>query len=424
MTDYKMNASFEMLGAFWKYDNPGEKFTGTLSARKGSVTLVTAPTYTEGESAREAMHARMLAFNSRKPLPRVASICGYVKDGDCTLLASVQLDGGSTSNFSTGRSVDAVRYCPEAAIMGLHLESVTTPVVDSASFYFTKVNEYLSPAWDVNYGEDATTFVAPREAREVFRFSSVPLRCEVICETFVVGGNSRTKARIKSVNRIKIIPERPQSLDWFHELAFRTENFFTLCFGTSVAIKRFLVSCGDKTGWVVQRVRRRSEKVNFAARVKCWDNRFAIAFASWLAVPEERRPVELTVLGMLRKSRVFLETEFLSLAQALEGFNRIQGGPSKKFVKRVEETYDQLSPDFALKVVGERSDFAAKVVATRDYFTHLGLPETKNVVRRSTPLFLLNQRLHALLRCVMLLQHSISEDELRDAILYQATRWG
>jgi hypothetical protein len=398
-------------------------FTGTLSGQKGRIDLVSAPTYRKGDIARDAMHATILAVNSREPLLQIPSICGLAGGGDCTLLSSVQLNEKGDSDFQTGRSVTSLQYRPAVAVMGLHLASVHAPVIDSSVFSFTKVQEYLPATWEMNVDTKAITYVSPREATEVFRFSSIPLRCEVICETRAGGGRARRTATIRSVPRIKIVPEQPQSLDWFDELAFRIENFFTLCLGTSVALKQFQLFSKDKMGWVVQRVPRRSEKINVQTWVRCPQNRLAIGLASWLAVPREQRPVELTVLGMLRKSNVFLETEFLSLAQALEGVSRIQGGPSKKFAKRIEETYDLLSPDIALKVVGERTDFVAKVVATRDYFTHLGLPETDKVVRRSSPLFHLNQRLHAFLRCVMLVQHGIPEDYLKEPIQYQANRW-
>jgi hypothetical protein len=98
---------------------------------------------------------------------------------------------------------------------------------------------------------------------------------------------------------------------------------------------------------------------------------------------------------MMRKSSVFDETQFLSLAQALEGFGRIRFQTGN---------YEQL-------------------IQTRNFLTHLGGPKKSEVVEEPKELFLLNQRLQAFLRCVMLIDLGISEDELREPILYQAHRW-
>jgi hypothetical protein len=67
--------------------------------------------------------------------------------------------------------------------------------------------------------------------------------------------------------------------------------------------------------------------------------------------------------------------------------------------------------------------FVRKVVDTRDYFTHLGLREGNAVVKDSGDLFLLNQRLKALLRCAILLDLGIPEQYLTQPILFQAKRY-
>lgn len=166
---------------------------------------------------------------------------------------------------------------------------------------------------------------------------------------------------------------------------------------------------------------------------------------------------------MLRKSSLFIETEFLALTQALEGFGRIhfergllpkdefKRGVAKlreelhklwgdsEIVKRCSDslstaneasfghrlglTYDLLSNDFAARLLGERTDFVRKVVQTRNYFTHLGIGKEKHVTNTPKDLFLLNQLLHALLRCVMLLDLGVSESALIDPIFHQALRW-
>ena len=125
---------------------------------------------------------------------------------------------------------------------------------------------------------------------------------------------------------------------------------------------------------------------------------------------------------MMRKSSVFYETQFLSLAQALEGFGRIRF-QTGNYEQLIQKTYDLLSAEFATKLLGDRSEFIERVKQTRNFLTHLGGPKKSEVVEEPKELFLLNQRLQAFLRCVMLIDLGISEDELREPILYQAHRW-
>jgi hypothetical protein len=123
-----------------------------------------------------------------------------------------------------------------------------------------------------------------------------------------------------------------------------------------------------------------------------------------------------------------VETEFLSLAQALEGFARLQfetDPKSKKltFADGIRQTYDLLSPNFAGKLLGDKSTFTSQVLQTRNYFTHLGSRKGASVVDGGKDLFLLNQRIHAFLRCVMLIDIGVSEQVLREPILHHSTRW-
>ena len=63
--------------------------------------------------------------------------------------------------------------------------------------------------------------------------------------------------------------------------------------------------------------------------------------------------------------------------------------------------------DFPLQLAGDLSRFAILDALRSD----------------GGELFLLNQRLHAFLRCVMLIDLGIPESALKEPILYQSTRW-
>lgn len=347
-------------------------------------------------------------------------------DNQCTLLNPLVLDGGGNISFPTGARLSTVSYIAAKTVMGLHLASADANSLDAGAFSFTKVHHILPNPWTLHLSNESTSYSAPRKATEVFRFTSADIGAEVICEVFA-GGVSRMKkgASIKPIHRVRIIPHSPQSVDWFTHLAYRIENFFTLFLGTSVSLRSIQLYRGASEGWVVKELNRRKEKIDLQTWVICPSNEMAMAFKRWLAVPDDEQPVERVVLSMLRKSRVFDETEFLSFAQALEGFGRICSGSSKRlpFGLFVEYGYDLLSAGFAKQLLGERSKFRAKVVDTRNYYTHLGNAKKSAATKDHEELFYLNKCLQAFLRCVMLIDLGVSEKYLIDPILHQATRW-
>ena len=370
----------------------------------------------------------MLEMTSTIDLQQVNAICGLTTDRRCTLLNSVILDGGGLTDFSSRRQVQRKLYRAMRTVMGLHLESSEAMSIDGAAYYFTKIHRVLPMPWSSQLAEQNTTHVVPWQAKEVFRFTSDELQAEVTCQVFATGSTRPMKAvSVKSVPRIKIVPNRPQSVDWFTSLAFRFENFFTLFLGTSVGLKHVQLFQRDDDGWVVQKMRLRKEKVNLQTCVRCPLQSAAGALMKWLAVPRDQQLVELNMLSMMRKSNIFTETEFLTLAQTLEGFGRIRFGGKRprraKVDQLIKQTYDMISSDLAHKLVGDRAEFTNKVIQTRDYYTHLGNPKGTLVAKSNKELFLLNKRLHAFLRCVMLIDLGISEDHLKEPILYQATRW-
>lgn len=426
MTEYRIDDNFDLIGGFWKYGSPNDVFTGTMTARKGVVKILTAPVYVDLDAA--TSRVSMEEMFKQSDLEQIPSICGFTADNRCTLFNSTVFDGGGLINLPTQQKISAKRYSPARTVMGLHVESSDADVIDEAAFYFTKIHHLYPIPWNTHMGEENTTYSVPSNTREIFRFRSAEIDAEVVCEVFS-RGNTKIKKRvwIKSAQRIRIISQSKHSVDSLTAIAFRLENFFTLFLGTSVGLKQVQLFQGNDGGWVVQKMRRRNEKIDRQTWIRCPFETVASALEIWLAVPEDKRPVELTLLGMMRKSTVFDETEFLSLAQALEGFGRIRFGAGRgrpgKFKTLIEQTYDLLSLDFAKNLIGERSLFVKKIIQTRDYYTHLGNPKGTSATKTPKELFLFNKRIHAFLRCVMLIDLGVSEEYLKEPILYLANRW-
>jgi len=423
-TDHDVNASFDTIGAFWPYGKPDQKFTGSLSCDKGRLLLKSAPVYSAGDLGDSASDF-FLSLNSTEDQPRVESVIGYTSEGGCTLLSLLPLNDGGILDFSTGQRIKTKQYRIAAAVMGMELESFYSNQIHSCIYHFTKIHRWFPTALSIRWEEGTQSFVVPTKESEVFRLKCAALSAEVLCDVRAHGGvRAGRSAEITSSARITVTPDAPQSASWFYEIGNRLENLLTLCLGTSVSLRRMRFAEGEKKGFLITRQRRKSEKVNSQLWIRCPSPMLALAIDRWLSVPIEKRHVERTLLGMLRKSSVFDVTEFLSMAQALEGFDRIHGKPGyRTFAKRIEQTYEMLSTEFAQKLVGIKNEFVRRVVDTRNLYTHLGTSAGNFALEDDGELFDLNQRLNAFLRCIMLINLGINESDLRDPILYQSSRW-
>ncbi|HEY2237041.1 MAG TPA: HEPN domain-containing protein [Candidatus Angelobacter sp.] len=457
MKIYRLDALPNVIGAFWSPENPNEVTTGALSSLDGRLHLLASPSYRKLNA--DEISAAASEFGTNRKARRIDSLLGQTRDGPCTLLYLVETLSDGLIDFVNSFQIVGERWRVGSAVMGLHIDSAESESIDGAAFYLTKIHKWLPSPTKLRMTEEGMSHISPSKALQFFRIDSTSLQAEVICEIFA------GKKPDKSFPRIRIIPHKPKSLEWFVSIGPRLENFFSLILGTSVSLKSVQLFQGDKKdGWLIERrARSLPEKINIQTWVQCPGSQTAEALEKWFAVPAEQRPVEKTVLGMIRKSSLFTETEFLALAQALEGFGRLRFErdliPKAEFKKgliklkealagiwgdseiakrcsdvlnsaneasygnHIGQTYDLLSKEFSLNLLGDRSDFAKRIVQTRNYFTHLGIRKGIAVVDDGNELFFLNQRLHAFLRCVMLIDLGISENALREPISYQATKW-
>jgi len=168
---------------------------------------------------------------------------------------------------------------------------------------------------------------------------------------------------------------------------------------------------------------------------------------------------------VLRKGKLFLETEFLSLAQALEGFHRATGGDESKmdkvsfkvlrgkiekfleeqkvddetakkvnaavaycnqtsFRSRLKELCSRISQSTLGEMKIDPDVFAASVMNTRNFFTHAGgSSDEKKEPLKGKELFLLSQKMRALLRGVFVLHLGFPEPQFKELIVREATKW-
>jgi hypothetical protein len=269
----------------------------------------------------------------------------------------------------------------------------------------------------------------------------------------------------KTVAIAEVTPPEAESLSWFIGIGNRLENLFSLLAGTSLVMETFFIYREDKSGAVIGKQHAFVEKYRMLDSLRHSNSQLAHAISTWLSESEGFREIENLLLGVLRKGKLFVETEFLSLAQALEGFHRATGGDESKMDKasfkalrgKMEKFLEEQKVDdetakkvnaavahcnqtsfrsrlkglcgrISQSTLGEMKidpdAFAASVMNTRNFFTHAGgSSDEKKEPLRGGELFLLSQKMRALLRGAFLLHLGFPELQFKDLIVREATKW-
>ena len=346
----------------------------------------------------------------------------------------------------------------------MHLGGSGDKCLNSARYTFSGLSDWLPKAINETWDKDYITLKIPFKVHDILEFCVKESRIHVTLKIFsqftsdLVDG-----ARIsKSVVYVDVENPIPESLTWYYQIGIRLENLFSLLTGASQALETFFVYRGEDSGHVNSR---RSDYVRpFDPRESVWctSAQLASALAIWLGESREFRRVESLALGVVRKGKLFVETEFLSLAQALEGVHRVTERRSiadrvvfrrvrKKIVallkqENVDPTLsrricDSIShandPAFASRLTAlcqrisrpllqrmgiDPDQFVADVVAARNFYTHTGSKaRSKKIPEPGLELFLLNQKMRALLRGALLLHLGLPEGQVSDVLEREAT---
>jgi hypothetical protein len=373
---------------------------------------------------------------------------------------------GQTLYSKEPQSITSVRYRASALVSGMHTGAFDDKCLDSARFTFTSLAEWVTTPRMEEWGKDQVTINVPNEEKEILNFlvPATQVRVELKLHSSLTTNKENQAREIKTHVVIKVTPAGLETLSWFIDMGNRLENLFSLLTGTSLGMETLFVYRGDKSGILIRKQHDFVEPYKAFEAVRTTNARFQDAITTWLSESSRFRAIENLLLGVLRRGKLFLETEFLSLAQALEGFHRVTGEDDKleksafkelramieKFLEEQnigEETAARINSAVAysnqtsfrsrLKELCSRitegtlgnmqiapDEFIDAIVRTRNFFTHAGSsPGEKKEPITGTNLFFLNQKMRGLLRGVFLLHLGFPEAEFQELIVREATKW-
>jgi hypothetical protein len=452
---FPLDARFDLQGAFWSPDTPTERFTGRLARNAGDIELTTSPILKVPEGLRDII--------DRSPA-NIPLLHGFTTEGECTLfyLQSLQLDG--LTDFRTMQSLTYRQFRVGLCVFGLHMPSSSTPFISSACFGYSGLNEWIPTRPHYSETSDSVSLTFAKDAPPIFDVCAINIRSRISFD-IIPFLNQRSSGEFGTTNLVHLIvePAELKSIEWILDIGDRFENLFSLLLGTSVTLQSAAVNKEDHTAWLTRRVRQKKQKVDPMAWVRCKDSELASAVLLWLSTPEEFRSLENLIYGTIRNSSLFVETEFLSLAQAIESLHRltdastvadrtcfkdvlesltaeidflcgdtelrtrleesIQHANEPNFRKRIQGLLGRLNSDQRLKLIGDEAEFEQILRQTRNSLTHPGIRKGSKVLTGTKEIFLFNQKLHAFLRFLMLIGIGFSGDEVLEPVLRRMRKW-
>ena len=311
-----------MVSAFWE---PGTDAiqTGTLTVNERDIAFTTAPEYRRGDAV-----APVPSNPFDKGVPaRLSVFHGFTEEGLCTLCDLIEVDHPGLTDYGLGQSIAAITYQATICVTGLHLGGTRDKCLNSARYTFTGLSDWLPKATREAWEEGQIILTVPLKERDILSFSLRESRVQISLKVFSQLTSSATDgARLsKSVAYVEVENPVSECLSWYLDMGNRLENLFSLLTGTSLALETLFVYRGDESGTVITKLNNRVRRFDLRECVRCTPSQLANSIATWLSESREFRSVENLALGVVRKGKLFVETQFLSLAQALEGIHRVTG---------------------------------------------------------------------------------------------------
>lgn len=461
----RLDSKFISVAAFWRPDRRDEVTTGTLTVDEEEIRFVTSPQYFRGAQVSPLYPTQ---WDSDSAL-RSNVLHGFFEGKSCTLLGLVEVERpGLISGGNEAQAVVSTAYHAAVLVSGMLTGAIVDRCLESARYTFSSLSKFVNASPLEKWGDRGITIDLQTEPEILLDCSVLEthVRIELKAYYTLTTDEEREARQIKTITAVKVTPPDAQSLSWFMDIGNRLENLFSLLAGTSLVMETFFIYQGDNAGAVIRKRHAYGEKYSLHDSVRHSNSQLAHAISIWLSESEGFREIENLLLGVLRRGRLFIETEFLSLAQALEGFHRateegqsqmdkasfrelrtqiekflesqkIDDETAKKvnaavahcnetsFRSRLKSLCSRISQSTLGRMKIDSEAFAASVVNTRNMLTHAGGLRYEKVQRLTGgEIFLLNQKMRALLRGVFLLHLGFPESQFMDLIVREATKWG
>ena len=421
----RIDSQFSTVSAFWKPESPEIVQTGNLAVDERRITFTTAPEYRTVRTP-GGLPGMNYFHRSGKPLT-IPAMQGFTGNGLCTLCQLIEVNSEGLTHYALEQSIMATSFRAAACVLDLHLGGFEDKCLHSAHYSFTGLSDWLPKSIGEEWQKDHILIRIPLVKKELTSFSILKSGLSVSINIFSELTSSESNhARInRSVAYIEVKPLKAECLRWYLDIGNRLENLFSLLIGASLGLETMFVYRGEERGTVLIKRQNDIKHLDSLDRIPCSISQFAKCIAIWMSESEEFKFVENLLLGVLRQGKLFVETEFLSLAQALEGFHRatVPQPTKRSLALRLNDLCHLLSESLLLRMKIDSSALVKIIPPTRNFYTHVASRRRPQdpIPTSAVDLFLLNQKMRSLLRGVMMLHLGLSEDQISDVLVREAT---
>jgi hypothetical protein len=417
----RIDARFSVIAAIWLPETPDTVITGTLVSDADGIEFISAPEYQKLPKFEASMFDRP----EHKMIP---AFHGFAEPGNWTLCQVFEHRGQGLTSYPLQQEIKARAFRVLTCVEGMYIDGVDDKCLTSARLSFSGLSEWFPSAFTETWGMDSIVLTIPSEPRQILDVSvcQTKVRITVKLVPEFTSGETDLSRISRSVVSIEVRHANPESLTAYRFVAGRLENLFSLLTGGSVALDTLFIYRGDESASMITKREGPPSHFDMLQCVLCSPSELATAISIWLCLPPEFEAVETLSLEVVRKSKLFVQTEFLALAQALEGFHRVTNPQNGKdtLAMRLTALCSLLSATTLANMQLDPATFTSNIVVTRNYLTHAGGSEKPNKKPlKGKDLYLLNQKMRTVLRGVILLYLEIPEAKLAEVLAREATKW-
>jgi hypothetical protein len=398
-------------------------------------------------------------FHVQAQLPAILGRCGNedVTLFDCRL--------GKQDNIHSISMTTEWR--PAVAVLGLHAASYEESLFDEAHVRFTGLEEWIG---DQPFSEPAreeladplVTFRVEHRHAEPRRFDVQSLGGRIGLTATCMQHGAGYERKLEHRSYVSVVPCEPQNLDWY----IRTQNQLQrmLCFFADSSVQTLSLRVfqrGDsefvqRNGcvlWPAFQGKDNTERLRRGMLITYRDleSRFEEVLHLWFANADRLKHVYNLFFAATQREMIYLEQDFLQLAQALEVFSRVVNGgkylpqleydeiasqlqssipPETKsslkqslksrikfgnefsLRKRITEILRGLETETTRMVTNDAATFVSRIVDTRNYLVHLD-DDSRGNPFANEELFRAMELLRALIMVLLMRELKFSESDVR-----------
>ena len=406
----RVDKPFSVDGYFWLPSDENNKLYGTLTVEDGGKV--------ELEILGSFNKSLVDCSNDDREIERIV---GETEKGYVTLEKCFAI----TSKFNIGGGISKNRIHVSILYHKIRYEKDEVILFDTFSFTVDGLNEWLNIR---KIKSDTTTdsYTITNDKVENFEYMLTD-KMKLNFQIMITGHTAHYEASIKQYAKIELISDEKKSLNDFIKVANKIVKFLSFAIDESINIKNIKVTnseifreCSGKKHPV--KIKVYSQIMNFfkdTPEIKFHtmlfqytdiQESFEEKINSWVDAYKVIEPALNLFFSVRYNPSQYVESEFLSLAQAFETYHRQLYGTNKNFKERVEEIITPFH-----KYIGsddEVKELSKTIKVTRNYYTHYENELLNKGAIPCSELTSLSRKMEGILQLAFLTQIGFSEIEI------------